>query len=63
MPVYKNDLKLEAQFDVELFLNADEGKFTANLVCYKLEQTIEETIRELTKQVCEGCDGVESFMV
>jgi len=63
MPIYKNDLKIIAKFDVELFLSANEGNFTANLVCYKLEQTLEETVRELTKQVCEGCEGVESFMV
>lgn len=63
MPVYRNDLKLESEFKVELFLQGGDGGFVANLVCYKLEQTIEETVRELTKQVQNGCDGIDSFMI
>ena len=63
MPVYKNDLKLESEFKVELFLQGGEGGFIANLVCYKLEQTVEETVRELTTQVQNGCDGIDSFMI
>ena len=63
IPIYKNDLKLESEFKVELFLQGGDGGFEANLVCYKLEQTIEETVRELTTQVCNGCDNVDSFMI
>lgn len=63
MPVYKNDLKLEVQFDCELFLEAKENSFIVNLVCYKLDEIIEKTIRDLTKDVCDSCEGVKSFMV
>lgn len=63
MPIYKNDLKLEVQFDCELFLEATDGGFIANLVCYKLDEIIEKTIRDLTKDVCESCEGVSSFMI
>lgn len=63
IPVYQNDLKLESEFKVELFLQGGEGGFTANLVCYKLEQSLDEAVRELTQQVQNGCDGIESFMV
>jgi len=63
IPVYKNDLKLESDFRVELFLQGGDGGFVANLVCYKLEQSIEETVREITSQVCKGCDGVSSYMI
>ena len=63
MPIYKNDLLLEVQFDCELFLEATDGGFIANLVCYKLDEIIEKTIRDLTKDVCESCEGVSSFMI
>lgn len=63
MPVYKNDLKLEVQFDCELFLEATDNSFIVNLVCYKLDEIVEKTIRDLTKDVCERCEGVKSFMV
>ena len=63
MPVYKNDLKLEIQFDCELFLEATDNSFIVNLVCYKLDEIIEKTIRDLTKDVCDSCEGVKSFMV
>ncbi len=63
MPVYKNDLSLESEFRVELFLQGGDGGFIANLACYKLEQSVDETIKELTSQVCKGCDGVDSFMI
>lgn len=63
MPIFKNDLKLESEFKVELFLQGGDGGFIANLVCYKLEQTIEEAVRELTTQVQNGCDGIDSFMI
>jgi uncharacterized protein YfdQ (DUF2303 family) len=63
LPVFKNDNKLEVQFDIELFLEAGDGRFTANLVCYKLDETLEETITRITKEVCEGCEGVNSFMI
>lgn len=63
MPVYKNDLKLEIQFDCELFLEAKENSFIVNLVCYKLDEIVEKTIRDLSKDVCEKCEGVKSFMI
>lgn len=63
MPIYKNDLLLEVQFDCELFLEATDGGFIANLVCYKLDEIIEKTIRDLTKDVCESCEDVSSFMI
>lgn len=63
MPIYKNDLSLEVQFDCELFLEATDGGFIANLVCYKLDEIIEKTIRDLTKDVCESCEDVSSFMI
>jgi len=43
LPVLKNDIELEATFEVELFIDAMDGGFEVNLACYKLEQTIEDT--------------------
>ncbi len=63
LSLYKNDLKLKAKFDVELFLDVQDSQFTATLVCYKLDQIIEDTVRELTSQITQGCDGVDSYLV
>lgn len=63
LPVFKNDLKLEAKFETELFLDVMDGGFEVKLSCYRLEQTIEETVKEFTAQVQNGCEGVESFMI
>lgn len=61
-PVYKNDLQLKTEFTAELFLSSGEDGFEATLMCYKLEQLTEEALKELTKQVQKGLDGVDSFM-
>lgn len=63
LPVFKNDKELEIEFVCELFLEASDGGFFANLVCYKLDDIIEDTIRKITSNVCEKCDGVKSFMI
>lgn len=63
MPIYKNDLELVVQFDCELFLEAADNGFIANLVCYKLDETVEEAIRTLTKDVCDSCEGVSAYMI
>lgn len=63
LPVFKNDKKLEVEFVCELFLEAGETSFIANLVCYKLDDVIEETIKEITNDVCEGCEGIKSYMI
>lgn len=63
MPIFQNDLEMLATFQVELFLSADDGGFIANLVCYKLEQTIDEAVRDITKSVQIACSNIPSFMV
>ena len=63
MPIYKNDLELEVQFDCELFLESTDNGFIANLVCYKLDETIEETIKSITNDVCTQCEDIKSFMI
>lgn len=62
IPVYKNDLMIKTQFQVELFLTSGDGGFEAQIVCYKLEQLVDEALKELTKQVQSGIDRVGSFM-
>lgn len=63
IPIFKNDIELEAAFEAELFIDAMDGGFEVNLACYKLDQTIEDTVRELTRQVQRGCEDINSFMV
>ncbi|NOX15985.1 MAG: DUF2303 family protein [Epsilonproteobacteria bacterium] len=61
-PIFKNDLQLKTRFEVELFLGGSDDGFEAVLMCYKLEQQKEEALKELTKEVQNGLDGVDSFM-
>lgn len=61
-PVFKNDLQLKTEFTVELFLSGGDGGFEATLMCYKLDQLKEEALKELTIQVQNGLDGIDSFM-
>lgn len=63
MPIFQNDLEMEAEFRVELFLSADDRGFIANLVCYKLEQTIDEAVRKITTSVQLACSNIPSYMV
>jgi len=63
IPLFQNDIALKTRFDVELFLEIKDSEFVINLVCYKTDQTIEETLRELIIQIQNGCNGVESFMI
>ncbi|OCL85713.1 hypothetical protein AAX26_01780 [Aliarcobacter thereius] len=64
LPVFKNNLEMMVNFDCELFLEAKDGSgFVANLVCYKLDETIESAVKQLTKDVCEKCNDVQSFMI
>jgi len=62
-PVYRNDSELTTKFDVELFLSANDGAFTAELVCYDIDQLLEETQRILTASICNSIDGVKHFQV
>ncbi len=61
-PVFKNDLMLKKLFTIELFLSADENGFSTELMCYKFEQIVENSLKELIKQVKNGTRGVDSFM-
>lgn len=64
LPIYKNDLSLGVQFDCELFLEAVDGQgFIANLVCYKIDEILENTVKKITSDVCESCEGIKSFML
>ena len=63
LPVFKNDRTFEVEFACELFLEAGETSFFANLVCYKLDDVIEETIKKITDDVCNGCEGIKSYLI
>ena len=63
LPVFQNDIMLTAEFKTELFITAGDSGFEVTLACYKLDQSVEETLRELTRQVQNGCDGISSYMI
>lgn len=63
LPIYKNDLTLKCDFEVELFLSADETGFSAMLRCYKLEQTVDEATNTLTQDIVTHCEEVKSFRI
>lgn len=62
MPVFQNDIMLTSELKTELFITADDSGFEVTLACYKLEQSVEDTLRELTRQVQNGCNGISSYM-
>ncbi len=63
MPIYKNDLTLKCDFEVELFLSADEAGFSAMLRCYKLDQIVDEATNTLTQDIVSNCKEIKSFRV
>jgi len=60
-PIFKNDREMTTRFETELFLSADEGSLSAELICYNIDQLYEESIRELTKSILEDIEGVSAF--
>jgi len=60
-PIFKNDMELETPFEVELFLNADDGAFSAELACYNIDQLYDETVRELTASILAEIEDVSAF--
>lgn len=62
-PIYANDRELTTRFETELFLSASDGSFTAELICYNIDQLEEETRRQLTQSICYGIEGVKSYQV
>lgn len=61
MPIFKNDLEAKYGFDVELFFNHEESGFTATLLCYQLEELIDNVARALTYEIREAIDAT-SYM-
>ena len=60
-PIFKNDRELTTRFETELFLSADDGNLSAELICYNIDQLYEETIRELTNSILTDIDDVSAF--
>ena len=60
-PIFKNDREMTTRFDTELFLSADEGALSAELICYNIDQLYEESIRELTNSILNDIDDVSAF--
>lgn len=60
-PVFKNDRGMTTRFETELFLSADDGALTAELICYNIDQLYEESIRELTNSILNDIDNVSAF--
>ena len=60
-PIFKNDREMTTRFETELFLSADDGSLTAELICYNIDQLYEESIRELTNSILHEIDDVSAF--
>ena len=60
-PIFKNDREMTTRFETELFLSADDGALSAELICYNIDQLYEESIRELTSSIIHEIDGVSAF--
>lgn len=62
-PVFRNDMELTTRFETELFLTADSGSFSAELICYNNDQLVDETRRQLTSSIYDNIDGVNAYAV
>jgi len=60
-PIFANDRDMTTRFETELFLSADEGALSAELICYNIDQLYEESVRELTTSILQEIDGVSAF--
>lgn len=60
-PIFKNDREMETRFETELFLSADDGALSAELICYNIDQLYEESIRELTTSILQDIENVSAF--
>lgn len=60
-PVFRNDRVITTRFETELFLSAEDGGLSAEMICYNIDQLYEETIREITASIIENIDGVKAF--
>lgn len=60
-PVFTNDRVITTKFEMELFLGAEDGGLSAEMICYNIDQLYEETIREITASILENIDDVKAF--
>ena len=60
-PVFANDRVITTRFETEIFLGAEAGGLSAEMICYNIDQLYEETIREITASIIENIDGVKAF--
>lgn len=63
LPIYKNERLLTARFETELFLTESSGSFIAELMCYNIDQLVEEAQRQLTVSICDEIKDVSSFAI
>ena len=63
LPVYKNDVGTLTDFEVEVFADFEGESFGLNLVCYRLEEIVEEATKAMTDRICQELDGIPSFRV
>jgi len=60
-PIFANDRDMTTRFETELFLSADDGALSAELICYNIDQLYKESVRELTTSILQEIDGVSAF--
>ncbi len=63
LPVYKNDISTLTDFEVEIFAEFENDSFGLNLVCYRLEEIVEEATRDMMQRICTKLDGISSFRI
>jgi len=60
-PVFANDRVITTRFETEIFLGAEDGGLSAEMICYNIDQLYEETIREITASILENIEDVKAF--
>ena len=63
LPIYKNNVSSLTDFEVEIFAEFENDSFGLNLICYRLEEIVEEATRNMMQRICIELDGIPSFRI
>ena len=63
LPIYKNDIGTLTDFEVEIFAEFEGNEFGLNLICYRMEEIVDNATREMLKGIMESLDGVKAYQI
>jgi uncharacterized protein YfdQ (DUF2303 family) len=63
LPVFKNDIERETEFVVEVFADFEGNDFGVNLICYRIDEIIEETTRAMLEDIKKELGEVKAYQI